>query len=100
MTVDAGASAAASIALGQTVGAYAFFLPPLREVRRAGAADSAMRGDVRMGQIAAAALSLGVATILANLTGSTMPVIATAVVALIIAFLYETALRGEGLFEK
>jgi hypothetical protein len=59
-----------------------------------------MRGDVRMGQIAAAALSLGVATILANLTGSTMPVIATAVVALIIAFLYETALRGDRLFES
>jgi hypothetical protein len=59
-----------------------------------------MRGDVRMGQVASAALSLGVAGILANLTGSTLPVVVTIIVALIIAFLYETALRGERLFEQ
>lgn len=100
MPPDAGTSAAASIALGQTVGAYAYFLPPLREVRRAGSTDPQMRGDVRMGQIAAGALSLGVAAILANLTKSTVPVIGTLIVALIIAFLYETALRGDRLFES
>jgi hypothetical protein len=99
MAADAGTAAAASIALGQTIGAYSFFLPPLREVRRAGTTDTAMRGDVRLGQVASAALSLGVAAILANLTGSTLPVAVTVIVALIIAFLYETALRGERLFE-
>ena len=97
---DAATASAAAIALGQTVGAYSFFLPPLREVRRAGTSDAAMRGDVRMGQVASAALSLGVAGILANLTGSTLPVTVTIVVALIIAMLYETALRGERLFEQ
>lgn len=98
--LDAGASAAVALALGQTVTSYSVFLPPISEVRRASKEDSLIRGDVRMGQFAAAVVSLSVAYILTNLTGSFAPFVATAMVAVVIAGVYETALRGERMFEN
>lgn len=100
MAADAGALTAASLSLGQTVTAYTFFLPPLREVRQAGADNATIRGDVRMGQVAAGALSIGVAAIMSSLTSSTLPIVVSFIVAIIIAFMYETALRRERLFEQ
>lgn len=99
MTADAAALTASTLALSQTMASYATFMPPLREVRQAGPNDASMRGDVRLGQIAAGALSLGVALVLANMTGSTLPVTAAVAVALIIAIVYEAARRGERLLE-
>lgn len=97
--LDAGASAAVALSLGQTVTSYSIFLPPISEVRRATADDSLVRGDVRMGQFAAAAVSLTVAYVLTNLTGSFTPFVATAIVSAVIAGVYEMAMRGERIFE-
>lgn len=99
MAVDGAIMAAATVSLGQSVTAYSFFLPPLREVRRASTHDSAMRGDVRMGQVAAAAVTLSVGAMLSYLVGSAVPLTVAMLTAFVIAALYQTALNGEGLFE-
>lgn len=95
----ADATGVAALALGQTVGAYAFFLPSLREVRQAPPTDPLIRGDVRLGQVAAGALSIGIGAIMANLTGSTVPLLVAVFIAAIISVIYEFALRGERILE-
>jgi hypothetical protein len=84
--------AASSVSVGQTVAAYQFFLPPLREVRQADPTDSTMRGDVFLGQVAAGALSIGVGVSFSLLTGSYIPVWVAGFTALIIAGMYHKAL--------
>jgi hypothetical protein len=99
MQVDGAIMAAATVSLGQSITAYSFFLPAIREVRQANPRDAQMRGDVRMGQLAAGAVSLSVGVMLAYLTGSIIPLAVTVLTGVVIAALYETALNGERLFE-
>jgi hypothetical protein len=91
---DPGALTASSIAIGQTVFAYSYFLPPLREVRRADPGDPDVRGDVILGQVAAMAVSLSIGGLVTWMTGSTIPVLTTIAVAIVIAIIYEYAMRG------
>lgn len=91
---DTGAAlAVSSIAIGQTVSAYQFFLPPLREVRQAGDDDTTVRSDVYMGQMAAGSVSIGVGVLLSFLTGSKLPAFVSAFIALIIAGIYHYAMK-------
>lgn len=99
MAVDGSVMAAATVSLGQCVTAYSIFLPPLREVRQASARDSVMRGDVRLGQVAAGAVSFSVGTVLSYLTKSAIPLVVAMLTTLVIAAIYETALGGERIFE-
>lgn len=99
MAVDGAAMSAAVVSLGQSIGAYQFFLPPLREVRKAGPNDRNMRGDVRLGQLAAGVVTVAVGAMLGYLVQSRVPVYVAVVMGLVVAALYEMALRGEGLFE-
>lgn len=93
---DTGAAlAVSSIAIGQTVSAYQFFLPSLREVRQAGPEDTAMAADVYMGQFAAGAVSVGVGVMLSFLTGSKLPAFMSAFIAIIIAGIYYYAQRTQ-----
>lgn len=89
---DPGAVAAASIAVGQTVVAYQFFMPRLSDVRKADPSEPDMRGDVLIGQLAASALSIGVGATFAVLTGSKIPMWVAIFTALIIAGAYQYAL--------
>jgi len=100
MPDNAAALTGAALSLSQTQSAYAFFLPPLREVRQAGKSDPVMTGDVRLGQIAAGSLTIGIGVIMGGLTGSSLPVLVSIAIGLIIAFVYELALRNERLFER
>lgn len=58
-----------------------------------------MRGDVRMGQVAAGVVSIGVGVMLSYLVGSGIPVIVAVLTAAMVAVIYETALNGERIFE-
>lgn len=99
MAIDGSIMAAATVSLGQSVTAYSFFLPPLREVRRAGTGDASMRGDVRLGQLAAGGVTLAVGVMLSYLVGSPIPLATAVVTALVIAAVYEMALNGERVME-
>lgn len=96
---DSGGIAASSIAIGQTVFNYSYFLPRLGEVRRAEPGDSMMRGDVLLGQLAASAVSVTVGMLLTWMTGSSLPVMTTIAIAVIIAVIYQYALNGSRVME-
>lgn len=85
----------ATLAITQSVGAFQFFLPKLSDVRRADPVHNPdMVGDVRMGEVAASTLCLGIGGMVSSLTGSPYPAIVSALMAGIIICLYETALRA------
>lgn len=96
---DANSTAVAITSLSQTFVAYTAFLPPLREVRRGSLDDPGIRGDVRLGEAAATALSLGIGFMLGQLTGSSLPLWTTVIVAGIVIGIYELALNGERVAE-
>lgn len=98
MPENVGASVAA-IAIGQTTFAYSFFLPKLSDVRRASDDDDSIRGDVVLGQLAAAAVSISVGAMLSWLTGSAVPTYTTVFIAIVIGFIYQFALSGGRVFE-
>lgn len=99
MPADGAVIGAATVSLGQSITAYSFFLPPLREVRRAAPNEPSMRGDVHMGQVAAGVVTVGVGIMLSYLVGSFIPLTVAATTAVMIAIVYETALSGERIFE-
>lgn len=89
----------AAMAVGQTVGGFSTFLPRLSEVRKAMPNDPDMVGDVRLGEVAAVSLSLGVGAITAALTKSPIPVYAALFMSVMLVVIYECALNGTRLFE-
>ena len=99
MPADGAIIGAATVSLGQSITAYSFFLPPLREVRRANPTEPAMRGDVHMGQLAAGIVTIGVGIMLSYLVGSAIPLTVAVITAVMIGLVYETALSGERMFE-
>ena len=96
MPVPNDALGPAPLALTQSIGAFQFFLPKLSDVRRASLKDSPdMVGDVRMGEVAAGALCLGIGAIMSSMTGSPYPAIISVAMMLTLVCVYETALRGD-----
>jgi hypothetical protein len=86
----------ATLALTQSIGAFQFFLPRLADVRRASTKDNPdIVGDVRMGEVAAGALCLGVGAIVSSMTGSPYPAMVSLVMMLVLVCVYEAALRGD-----
>lgn len=84
-----------ALVAGQTISGFASFLPRLSEVRKANAeTDTDMVGDVRLGEVAATAVSLGMGVIASSLTRSPIPMYAGAFVAIMLIIVYESALRG------
>lgn len=82
-------TALAITAVGQTMMAYQFFLPPFNAARR-GTTD-ADQADVHLGLIAATTVSLGVAVMLSSISGNRTPLYASLLIAVIIAGVYEYA---------
>jgi hypothetical protein len=97
---DPAALSVAGIAIGQTAYTYAQFLPPLREVRKAGPGDNEMRGDVLLGQVTAGAVSMAVGVLLSYLTGSPTPAFAVLAIAIVIAIAYQYAMNGNRVMES
>jgi hypothetical protein len=97
---DVAGLSTASLTIGQTVFTYSYFMPPLREVRKANPDDPDMRGDVLMGQLAAGSVSMSVGMMLTWMTGSKAPVMTTLFIAVVIAVLYQYALNGGRMVER
>lgn len=90
----------ASLAAGQTLSGFITFLPRLSEVRKANAsAEPSIVGDVRLGEVAASAIAIGVGVIASSLSGSPIPMYSAALVAVIVICVYEAALRGDRIME-
>lgn len=85
----------ATIAIGQSVGAFQFFLPRLSDVRKSDVdSDPDMAGDVRLGEVAASALTLGIGIMVSSLSGSAYPAYVSVLMCLILICVYETALKA------
>lgn len=87
-------TALAITAVGQSMVAYQFFLPQFTEIRRAD--DAAAKMDVHLGLAAATTVSLSVGLMLSSLTGSRMPMYATAMIGAIVIGAYEYAVMQPG----
>lgn len=96
---DVAALSVAGISIGQTAYSYAQFMPPLREVRKAGRGDAEMRGDVLLGQVVAGSISITIGVLLSMMTDSHLPAMMTIAVALIIAAAYQFAMNGNRVME-
>lgn len=95
MPVPSDALGPATLAITQSVSSFQFFLPKLSDVRRTDAAHNPdMVGDVRMGEVAAATLCLGIGAMVSSLSGSPYPAMVSVLMVVILVCLYETALRG------
>jgi hypothetical protein len=85
----------ATFAVGQSVTAFISFLPKFSEVRQKSPRDDPdFAADVRMGEIAAVTVSMGIGTISSSITGSPIPIVVTLLVCLILVTLYESTLSA------
>lgn len=88
------------LALTQGISAFTTFLPPIAELRKADPMyDTSTAADVRLGEVAAVTLTVGVGVIASSLTGSPVPAFTAVVVAAALVCLYETTLRADRPFE-
>lgn len=86
----------AALSISQGISAFQFFLPKLSDVRKADPAnDPDIVGDVRMGEIAAITLCVGVGAIVSSLSRSAIPAVVSALMAGILVCLYESALHKD-----
>lgn len=86
-------------AVSQAASAFSLYVPKLTDIRKASPNDPSMAGDVRMGEVAAVTLTLGVGVIASGLTGSPVPTFIAGFMCLVMIVLYESALRGDRPFE-
>ena len=94
MPDNQGVAAGVGVAVtGMMMSGFTTFLPPLREVRQTSPHDATMAHDVRYGQCAAAALAVGIGSLMAWLTGSSVPLYVSIFAAGLYAGIYELALR-------
>lgn len=86
----------ATLSVTQGITAFSTFLPKLSEVRKATPENNPdIAGDVRMGEVAAATITLGMGMIASSLTGSPVPAFASLIMTCVLIGIYETALRAD-----
>ena len=83
-----------TLSLTQTVSVFNAFLPPLTEVRRSSVASRSALLDVRIGEIAASAMVLGIGAVLSTLVGNYRPLMVSVAGALGMIGVYEFTLRS------
>jgi hypothetical protein len=95
MTVNANTFGPAMLGVTSGITTFTVFLPKISEVRRAHPQDNPdIAADVRIGEVAASTLTLGVGVIASSLTGSPVPTVTAAVMVLVMIILYESTLRS------
>lgn len=95
MPVDAAVFGPTTLSLTQAVGSFNMFLPKLSDIRKAHpTTDPSFTADVRTGEVAAVALTVGIGAIVSSLTGSPVPTVVAVVASLGLVALYETTLRS------
>ena len=80
------------LALTQAVTIYHQFLPPLTEIRKTDRSDRTGVLDVRIGEAASAALTIGIGAILSGMTRQKQPLMISVTAALILVGIYEYVL--------
>jgi hypothetical protein len=85
-----------TLAISQAISSFNTFLPSLSEIRKNDPMnDPEFTADVRMGEVAAVVITIGVGAIVSSLTGSSAPAIVALIASLGLVLLYETTLRAQ-----
>jgi hypothetical protein len=101
MPVEPGLLGPTTLAISSGVSAFSTFLPKITDIRKANPNDDvSFAADVRMGEVAAAALTIGVGAIVSSLTGSSAPTVVAVIVALGLVIMYESTLRANRPMER
>lgn len=88
--------------LGVSAGIQAFqsMLPRITDIRKETTDNSSFAADVRLGEVAASTLTIGVGIIASSLTQSVIPVYTSMLMAIILIAIYESTLRADRPFEN
>lgn len=89
--------AVASMALNAAVqggSAFSNFLPKITDVSAKNPNDESYANDIRMGEIAAITVTIGIGVIASSLCGSSVPAVTSLVMCAILVALYEIALAA------
>ena len=91
----------AMLSVTTSVQAFYTLLPKLSEVRKADPVSNPdIAADVRMGEVGAVALTLGVGAIANSLTRNPLPAVTGVAMALVLVAVYEAALKSHRPFES
>lgn len=93
MAVEPGVIGPATLSLTAAIGLFQGFLPNYAEIILMDPNDPRTVSDVRMGEVAAGVLTLGVGGILSALTGSSVPTYVAMTATAMMVIMYEVALR-------
>lgn len=97
MPVDPGLIGPASMSLTQSLSLFQGFLPKFAEIRKENPTTNPdFAQDVRMGELAASLLTIGIGATMSALTGSPVPSVIAIISAVGLIMLYESALRSKG----
>lgn len=86
----------ATLAMTQSLSLFTTFLPKFTDIKNGSSHDPGFATDVRMGELAAATLTIGIGTVASGLTGSSVPIGISILMVVALVMLYESALRYEG----
>lgn len=92
MSDNRAAIGVATLAITQGYAQFNVFLPKLSDVRRAAPGDG-VGADVRVGELAAVAGTMGVGIIVSSLAGSKVPAFVSLLVCALMVGIYETVLH-------
>lgn len=96
MAVDPHIIGPATLSMTQSLSLFDAFLPSFRDISKADPGDIGIVRDVRMGELAAVLMTLGIGGMTSALTGSSVPAVVALVTCGGLVLLYETALRSTG----
>ena len=91
--MNAAESSAATLSDTQTFAVFTALLPPLADVRKAHK-DTSTTHDVRMGELAATTIAVGIGLWASQLVGSRMPALVALAASLLLICLYEGILTA------
>lgn len=100
MPIDPGLIGPTTMGLTQSISLFQGFLPRFNDIRKENPVKNPdFVNDVRMGELAAALLTIGVGAIMSSLTGTPYPALISLISALGLIALYESALRANAVME-
>jgi|SRR6187397_2901197 hypothetical protein len=96
MPVNPNVIGPATLSMTQSLSLFDSFLPSFRDISKADPGNEGIVRDVRMGELAAVLMTLGIGGMTSALTGSSVPAVVALVTCGGLVLLYETALRSTG----
>jgi hypothetical protein len=96
MPVDPSVIGPATLSMTQALSLFSQFVPRFSEISAADPNDEATVRDVRMGELAAVLMTLGIGGMTSALTGSSVPAVIACTTCVGLVMLYEMALKSTG----